>query len=125
MDATNKRVNLGQQIDKQGQYTSQNCVLVQVLQENKTENADYSVISTISENLKMVILEEDINRYHRGGTFGQAKANQRSVTVKISGYNVCHDVFANKQKLKGKEISISENLSELPFVKLNKTTQFW
>ena len=110
MDATNKRVNLGQQIDKQGQYTSQNCVLVQVLEENKTENADYSVISTISENLKMVILEEDINRYHRGGTFGQAKANQRSVTVKISGYNVCHDVFANKQKLKGKEISISENL---------------
>ena len=73
----------------------------------------------------MVILEEDINRYHRGGTFGQAKANQRSVTVKISGYNVCHDVFANNQKLKGKEISISENLSELPFVKLNVTTQFW
>ena len=73
MDATNKRVNLQQQIDKQGQYTSRNCVLVQVLQENKTENADYAVISTISENLKIVIHEEDINRYHRGGTFGQAK----------------------------------------------------
>ena len=74
MDATNKRVNLQQQIDKQGQYTSRNCVLVQVLQENKTENADYSVISTISENLKMVILEEDINRYHRRNIWsGQSK----------------------------------------------------
>ena len=74
MDATNERVNLGQQIDKQGQYTSRNCVLVQVLQENKTENADYSVISTISENLKMVILEEDIDRYHRRNIWsGQSK----------------------------------------------------
>ena len=79
MDTTNNIVSLEQKIDKQEQYSRQNCVLVHVLPESKTENTDDVVISTISEHLKIVIDEEDINRSRRVGTFGQDKRNQRSV----------------------------------------------
>ena len=67
-----------------------------------------------------MISEETIHRSHRVGKFDMYKTNPRLVIVKFSHYNVLHNVFANKRKLKGKEISISENLTKLRLVKLNE-----
>ena len=53
MDATNKIVSPDKRIDKQGQYSRRNRALVYGLPENKTENTDDVVVSTISEKLKL------------------------------------------------------------------------
>lgn len=69
------------------------------LPENKTEND--VVISAISGHLNIVISEES-------SKIDPAKTKPRPVIVKFARYNVRHKMFTNKQKLKGKEISISE-----------------
>ena len=112
--------SLEQKIDKQEQYSRRNCVLVHALPENKTENTDDVVISTISNHLNIVISQDDIDRSHRVGKFDPGKGKQRPAIVKFARYYVRPKVFANKWKLKRKGISISESLSKLRLVKLNE-----
>ena len=95
-------------------------VLIHCLAENKTENTDDIVISTISKHLHIVISKEDIDRYHRFGKFDLAKTKPRPVRVKFSRYNICDKVFTHKQKLKGKEISIFKSLSKLYLLELDE-----
>ena len=71
----------------------------------KTENTDEAVISTISEHLNIMISEEDIDGSRRVWKFFPAKTKPKPVIMKFSRDNICHKVFAYKQKLKGKGIT--------------------
>ena len=78
------------------------------------------MITTVSEHLNTVICK-DVDRSHRAGKFDPAIEK-----AKISHSEICHvrhRVFANKQKLKGKGISISESLTRLSLVKLNEARE--
>ena len=120
MYLTNKIVSLEQKFDKKGQYSRRNWVLVHGVLENKTEKADNIVISTISENLNIVISEEDIDKSQSGEKIDQDKTKPKSVIEKFVRINVCHKVFTNKRKLKGKGISIFERFTKLSSVNLNE-----
>ena len=74
-----------------------------------------------------MISEKNVDRSHRLEIFNPEKLKSRPVTVKFAPYNVLHKVFANKQKLKGKGISISETLMKLRLVEWEnkRTTHLW
>ena len=68
--------------------------------------------------LKLNINEKDICRSHRIGKKTEGSRNTRSnkkksrpVIVKFISYSDRKDVFFNKRKLKGKDISITESLT--------------
>ena len=89
-------------------------VLISIWFPRKQNKKTYDVVTcTIYYHLIILIW--------RVGKSDSARTKPRRVTVRFVCINVCHKVFANKQKLKEK--GITENLTKLRLVKLNKVRE--
>ena len=66
---------------------------------------------------------EDLDRTHRIGKVNNGKS--RPIIVKFARYNECKKVFHNKQKLKGKNMSITESLTKIRVSKLKEARDLY
>ena len=108
----NERIEeLENKIDRQEQYSRQNCILIRGITENKQENTDQQAIDFINENLDIKIDEIDIDRFHRIGRYDKTKKKARPIIVQFPRYNVRGRVFREKRKVKvtGKTIIGQQN----------------
>ena len=96
----NKKVeNLEKEIDKNEQYSRQNCLLVDGIVETDDKVMDDLVIETISMKMNIEISLADLDTRRIGKkTPGQNKPGP--IIVKLSRYNVRKRVFTNKKSLK-------------------------
>ena len=93
-------------------------MLIHGIKEEKDENTDNVVIKFIQDDLQEEINIEDLDRTHRIGKVNNGKS--RPIIVKFARYNVLKKVFHNKQKLKGKNMSITESLTKVRVSKLKE-----
>ena len=82
------------------------------LRENDGENTDKIVIDTIRNEMDIVISEQDIDRTHRIGKANRNDGKSRPIIVKFARYAVRNQVYRNKRVLKGKNLLITESLTE-------------
>ena len=73
----------------------------------------------------MAITEVDIERTHRIGKPRDVGQKSRPIIVKFVRYNDRKNVFNRKEKLKGKNISITESLTVTRMKKLNEGREIY
>ena len=89
------------------------------IDENERENTDNLVLGTIYKELNMKM--GNIHRTHRVGQRNNSRPTRnnqvrpRPIIFRFSDFRARQSVFQNKKKLKGKGISISENLTKKPY----------
>ena len=112
-----------EKVDRQEQNSKRNCLLIHGIKEEKEENTDNVVIKFIQDDLQEEINIEDLDRTHRIGKVNNGKF--RPIIVKFARYNVRKNVFHNKRKLKGKNMSITESLTKIRVSKLNEARDLY
>ena len=113
-----KIINLEYSLDDQEQRNRNYCLLLHGVEENERENTDDVVIETINKELGLNIKMENIQRSHRVGPRNNSRATRnkqvksRPIIFRFRDFRERQRVFKNKKLLKGKGISISENLTK-------------
>ena len=98
------------------------CLLIHGVEETDGENTDDLVINVITENLEIDLTTDDIQRSHRLGikssqrTLRSTREKTRPIIFRFSSYRKRDEVYKNKRKLKGKKITITENLTKRRFL---------
>ena len=103
--------SLVKKIDELEQYSRRNCLVLHGIKETDGECTDDIVLKTFSEELDVNVKEEDLDRSHRLGKEKRDDNRPRPIIVKFARYAVRSKVFANKRKLKGKSLLITESLT--------------
>ena len=110
--------HLLKQTDIQEQYSSRECLILhgvpefEKTEERDREDTDSAAMSVINTNLNVDICVGDINRSHRMGKKVPGVTKPRPIIVKFLRHNVKARVYANKRKLKGTKILITERLTK-------------
>ena len=81
------------------------------MKENEKENTDEVVIEFFEKEMKEKLSANDIDRSHRLGK-KQTGSTPRPIIIKFTRYNVRNVIFRKKKILKGKAVSITENLTK-------------
>ena len=122
----NNQVNdLHKKAEKQEQYSRRNCLLIHGVTEDKNENVDDLVVSIIKNNMDIEIFSDDLCRAHRIGKSNGGAKKGRPIIVKFVRHNIKHNIFRNKKRLKGKNISITESLTKVRMEKLNEARELF
>ena len=112
---------LQEKVDDQEQRSRNNCLLLHGVEENMMQqDTDGILLNVINNDLGLTnITIEDIQRSHRLGPFKKdqrnlrsARKNPRPIIMRFSSWRDRQKVFKAKRNLKGKKISISENLTQ-------------
>ena len=103
--------DLEKKIERQEQYSRQNCIIIHGLKEEKNESINDKVVKLFREELNEDVLLED------------SSSKSRPVIVKFGRYNIREKVFKSKKRLKGKNISITENLTGYRMNVLNEAKE--
>lgn len=102
---------LKESIDELEQYSRRNCLLFHGLKESDGENTDKVVIDTIRKEMTIDISEQDLDRTHRIGKASRNDGKSRPIIVKFARYAVRNQIYKNKRVLKGKNLLITESLT--------------
>ena len=105
------------QENQQAQYSRGNCLLFHGIKEEKCEDTDSIIVNTVKEEMHIEILPNDLDRSHRIGN-PKTKKKERPIIVKLVRY-----IFKNRKLLKGKVVSITENLTKDLMPKLNEARE--
>ena len=122
LEVENKKLNrelaeLKKHCDDQEQRGLNYCLLFHGVEEKDNEDTDNLVLGRINTNLGVNLSLDDIQRSHRLGpktnkrTTRSAKGSSRPIIFKFSNYRKRQEVFKAKRKLKGLNLSLSENLT--------------
>ena len=117
-ELTNKVSNLSVQVDEQEQYFRRNCLLIHGVEENQNEDTDTLSINIINEYLELDIQPSAIDRTRRIGNKNKARKKGQTIIIKFTRYNTRKEVFMNKRKFKGTNLSVTESLTSLRMTKL-------
>ena len=120
--AQEKIKELELKIDDQEQRSRNQCLLFHGIPEDDNEDTDVQIIEMCSEHLNMDLNISAIERSHRLGPRRQSKKpstrnnrkddKPRPIIARFSSYRDRQSLFSIKKKLKGKNISITENLTK-------------
>ena len=115
-DAINK---LEMRVDDQEQRSRNMCLLIHGVQESDDENTDELALAIINNDIGLNNTNiNEIQRSHRLGPKKQQrnlrsnKTSNRPIIVRFTNYSTRRMVFKAKRNLKGKNISLSENLTQ-------------
>ena len=108
--ASMKVEDIEKNMDRQEQYSKRNCILIHGLKEKQNESIDDRVLKLFREGLNEEILLVDLDRTHRIG--------KRRLFGTIFGKK-----FLKVKKLKGKHISITQNLTGYRMSVLNEARE--
>ena len=131
--AENKRLanelhRLEARIDDNEQRNRNNCLLLHGIEETDNTDTDQIVCEVINKEIGITLLPSDIHRSHRLGPPKSSrntrsnKVNPRPIIFRFVNFKKRQEVFYSKRKLKGKNISLSENLTPTRY-KLLKDAQ--
>ena len=81
------------------------------VKENEKEDTDEVVIEFFEKEMEEKLSANDIDRSHRLGK-KQTESRPRPIIIKFTRYNVRNVIFRKKKILKGKAVSITENLTK-------------
>ena len=124
----NKVKELSVRVDDQEQRSRNLCLLFHGVEEYDNENTDDIIIKTVKDELGLEMAVSDIQRSHRLGPkrhqrqIRAARASPRAIIIRFTDYRKRRAVFQTKKKLKGKPISISENLTKCRYELLKAAT---
>ena len=110
-------------LDRQEQYSRQNCLLIHGVEETNNKDADQEIINIVKNDLGEEITIHDIDRTHRLRKLKLHNNVPRPIIVKFTRYNVHNRICKTKKKLKGKTVSITESLTRRRAVKLKKARE--
>ena len=131
MQHENQRLNelvvkLEARVDDGEQRSRNGCLLVHGIEETDEEDTDTLVLDTFKNHLNLVNMElNHIQRSHRVGpkksrrNTRTTKSTPRPIIVRFASYRERALVFRSKKRLKGKAVSISENLTQTRYHLLN------
>ena len=123
LSASMRVKDLEKKMERQVHYSRRNCISIHELKEEKNESTDDKVLKLFREELNEDVLLADSDRAHRIGKKRASSSKPRPVIVKFARYNTRQKVFKSKRKLKGKNISITENLTGYRMGVLNKARE--
>ena len=121
---------LESKVDDQEQRNRNYCLVLHGVEEKEGENTDELVINTVVNDLGITGFSlNNIQRSHRMGPRINARNTRnkrvkpRLVIFRLSDFRIRKEIFKNKRKLKGKGVSITENLTHrrLNLLKLAQT----
>lgn len=107
------------EVDALEQYGRRNCLLIHGVAEQEDENTDTVFINTVSTSLGVVLDARDLDRSHRLGKPRQ-DGRPRPIIAKFSRYNARASVFAQKKKLKGSSVMLTESLTRTRVIVLQE-----
>ena len=122
-------VKLEARVDDHEQRNRNSCLLIHGVDERNGESTDNIALGIINNDLGLNFKEEHIQRSHRLGVKREmrnttsTKSYPRPIIVKFLSYRGRQAVFTSKKKLKGKNISISENLTHTRYVLLKAASE--
>ena len=108
---TEKVDKMSSLVDRQEQYSRRYCILIHDVKENQNEGTDEVVVNKLKSEMDLEISPGDIDRTYRIGVPSIGK--NRPIIVKFVRHMDRRRVFTNKKRLKGKSISITENLTKV------------
>ena len=115
----NKIHDLEDSINDLEQYSRRNCLLIHGVKKKARENTDELALDVFNNSLEINTTVNDICRSHRISKKRPDKT--RPIIVKFLSYRSRQQVFANKRKLKGSSVSVSESLTKTNFNLLRKS----
>ena len=84
----NKKLNgFTEQVDRQEQYSKQNCLLIHEINEGNQENTYDLALEIFREKLDIELIQRDLDRTHRIGKNDKRSNQPRPVIVKFIRYN--------------------------------------
>ena len=95
--------------DSLEQYSRRTSIRISGLKDVPHQEVEANVINILQEKLNLNIDQSTIDRCH---PIGKPKNGNRSVLVKFLSYRQQREVLANRSKLKGTGIGISEDLTK-------------
>ena len=98
-------------LDCHEQYSRRNCLLIHGVKEKEKEDTDKVVIEFFEKEMEEKLSANDIDRSHRLGK-KQTGSRPQPIIIKFTMYNVHNVIFRKKKILKGKAVSITENLTK-------------
>ncbi|XP_054769794.2 uncharacterized protein LOC129277668 [Lytechinus pictus] len=119
---TNALNALNNRLEGLEQYSRRNSLRFFGIKESPGENTDDIIIKLATDNLKMNLRKEDIDRSHRIGPPKESTSENtkpRAIIVKFASYRKRREVIGNRRKLAGKRMSILEDLTAKNAVLLN------
>ena len=105
-------------VDDQEQRSRNSCLLFHGIVEVAEENTDDLVIDTVKDELGIEMSLDEIQRSHRLGAKRKLRRTRavpetrRAIIIRFTDYRKRREIFLSKTKLKGKAVSISENLTQ-------------
>ena len=109
------------EVDQRAQYSHRNCLLFHGIKGGKGENTNSIIINMVKEEIDIDILPNDLDRSHCTGN-PKTKKKERPIVIMVVRYNL-RNIFNNKKLLKGKGVSITENLTKYCMAKLNEARE--
>ena len=107
------------QQDALEQYGRRNCLVIHGVAESENESTDEVFVELVNTNLGLSIKQRDLDRSHRLGK-PNSNGRARPIIAKFARYNVRAKVFANKKKMKGSNMMLTESLTRHRVVVLNE-----
>ena len=98
--------------DIQEQYSSRECLLLHGVKENEKEDTDRTFVEAVNKEVGVNISMNDIDRTHRLGPKVPGSRRPRPIIAKLVRHNVKAKIYANKKKLKGKPLMLTERLTK-------------
>ena len=105
-------------LDCHEQYSKRNCLLTHGVKENKKEDIDEVVIEFFKKEMKEKFSANDIDKSYRLGK-KHTGSRPRPIIIKFDRYKVRNVIFRKKKILKGKAVSITENLTKKRITEMN------
>ena len=106
------------QVDRQEQYSRQNCLLIHGTTERNQENTDDQTLEISTEELDIELTQSELDWTHRIGKNDKRSNRPRPVIVRFIRHNYRKKIFSKKKQLKNSGISITEILTKLRMSKL-------
>lgn len=125
----NELLKLRSRVDDNEQRNRNLCLLLHGVEESDEEKTDEMVIEAINNEVGVHISINDIERSHRLGPKKTSRVlrstsdNPRPIILRFSSFRKRDEVFRNKRKLKGKSISLSENLTKEKYTLYQEATR--
>ena len=85
-------------MERQEQYSRENCILIHGLKEEKNESTEGRVLKLFIEELNEDVLLADLDRTHRIGKKSDSSSKPPPVIVKFARCNIREKVFKSKKK---------------------------
>ena len=118
-------INLETKVDDQEQSSRSACLLIHGMEERDKEDTDDIALDIFNNELGLDIGKDHIQRSHRlgpkriGRNTRTTKATPRPIILRFTSYRQRSLVFRSKKLLKGKPVSITENLTQTRYHLLN------